>query len=1114
MRTIKYFGLLFLILISFKSQASHFAGYDISITRIAGGDTYKVRFTIFKDASPSSAAMPTSMNFTTYVNGTNANANVSFTTPRVNMYIATYDPKDCPPPGSNLTLQVGVFEYTLTATQALSLNNANGYYLSASECCRNDGATNVLGSSGLGMNFTIDFPRLSSTAATRYNSTPRYAKAPLAFYCVGKPYTIDWQPSDPDGDSLVFGLIPPSDGTSQVKPFGVATYAPGYNINYNIMDGVPDLTVNPRTGVINFIPTRTGRYLVGFKVEEWRKISGVWTKIGTMFREFQLETVICPEAPPVTEDNNNQKKVIVDTVNYPDEYTITFTSRDSPSDSIFMYMIPNLQDNLLDPNLFQGKWGEIGNLSSGQTAQNLIISGIGVVNGQFKWKPNCKDHVREAPYKFTVVVRDQTCPSPFYDSTFVTLYVRKKENHKPMFVNKYHNQGDTILTSSNINKKTKRYFVNAGEKFQLAADSIIKTYDYDSTQVVNMIMIQDFAHNPRFTQNMPSFNVNQAPVHTTASFIWQTTCLDRNDTSYLFKIIAFDDDCKKRDTVDFSIEIYIRDQPNRKPRFANYSADTVYIKEGTTDSFFVAVYDTANSYFNKYRHIQLIPDLTDFAYMSTQGGNMIQYSKLDGPDSLKVKFTWSPNCANVRPEPYKLYMRTVDEACPTLTSYDTVYVFAAGPYNSAPEFRDKNDIAYSIVDTTIYGGDVFDFNMFAVDTNQRFDSVYITLDQTSEITNPTIVQNIAYLIPTFGKDSARANLHWTTTCSDIRTTPYVARVVARDNECVNPEKNILTFNITVRERPNFLPKFTFTNLPMTVDTIYAGQTYNVNLTVLDTTTGEFITLDSISTNIPYNLPKPVINRAFGLGKDTVKTNLSWFADCSLIRDEPYYINIASWDGACRNPQDSARHVFKLYIFRNPDLAPNFTSGKDTVIELVAGEKFHLDLNSVSIMPGDSVGIFTSGDVYGGIPGNLAKFEQTNATGEGNAIFSWETSCDQIRDSAYTVFFTTSNPPCKTPEEGFRIKFKVIPNTDLTNPIPNVFSPNGDKINDTYSIINQYKVYCDPGFKFTIFNRWGKIVFESTDPAFDWDAEGLGAGTYFYTLESRARSQNGTIDIIK
>jgi len=1072
---------------------------------------YKWRLKIFRDVN--GIPIPGSATFNIYKQADNSQVGASFTCTKINpQTFLTYPPEDCAPPQAQLAVEVGIYESPEIDYSGLS--EAGGYYVASSSCCRNINIINVEGnSSSYGIVFTMDFPKLSA-APTRYNSSPEFKKNPLTIFCVGKPYTLNWDVVDPDGDSLSFSLAQPLDD-GNVKPHALIPYSAGYNLNYNIIDGVPDLTINPRTGIINFIPTKQGKYLVAFKVEEWRKINNVYTKIGTIRREYQLEAVICLEAPPVTEDNNNQKKVIVDTIYYPNDYTVTFTSRDSPTDSLFMFILPNISpgENLLNPNTHNAKWGEIGSLSSGTTAENLIIDGVGVLQGQFKWTPKCSS-VRDKPYNFTVVVRDQTCPSPFYDSTFVTLYVKKKDNIKPIFVNKFHSNPDTIKSTQTISKRTRQYYVNAGEKFQLSGDSLIKTYDKDSTQVVNMYMVPDYAHNSRIPTNIVSFNVNPAPIHTTATFEWQTTCLDRNDTSYIFKIYAFDDDCKKKDTVSFNIEIFIRDQPNRKPRFASYSADTVYIKEGTTDSFFVAIYDTVNSVKNKYRHIQLIPDLTDFAYMQTQGGSMIQFSKLDGPDSLKVKFTWSPNCANIRLEPYRLFMRTVDEACPTLTSYDTVYVFAAGPYNSAPEFRDKNDITFSIVDTSIYGGDQFDFKLFAVDTNQRFDSVYITLDQTSEIANPTIVSNIAYVIPASGKDSARTVLRWNTTCSDIRTTAYTARVYARDNECVNPERQLLTFNITVKERPNFVPKFTFTNTSITVDTIYAGETYNLNLSVLDTTSTDIVTMDTLYTTIPYNLPKPVIARVSGSGVDTLKSNLTWFADCSLINDNPYYIKLGAWDGACRNPQDSAIHMLKLYVFRNPNLAPNFTSGKDTVITLVAGEKFHLDLNSTSVIPGDSVGIFSTGDVYGGIPGNLAKFEQTNATGEGNATFNWETSCDQIRDSAYTVFFTTSNPPCKTPEEGFKVKFKVIPNTDIISPIPNVFSPNGDNINDKYSIIKQYKVYCDPGFKFTIFNRWGKIVFESTNPEFEWDAEGLGAGTYFYTLESRARSQNGTIDIIK
>lgn len=1122
MKAIKYLLILLMLSVTTSTFASHFIGYDLCLINIKDGsgnptDTYKWRLKFFRDVT--GAGIPTSFNFTIYKQNDNSSAG-NFTVNKINpQTILTYPPEECPPAQAQLRVELGIYESTVFNYAAL--NNATGYYITGSLCCRNTGIINVLGeSSSFSGLMTMDFPRLNAGTATRYNSSPEFKKNPLAFFCVGKPYTLDWNVTDPDGDSLAFFLAQPLDGGPTKPAFAPIPYAAGYSLYYNILDGVPDLTINNKTGVINFIPTRTGKYLAAFRVEEWRRIAGVMTKIGEIRREYQLETVLCPEAPPVTENDNNQKRVIVDTINYPNSYTTTFTSRDSPTDSIFMYMLPNIApgENLLDPNTFEGKWGEIGSLTGGQDAQNLIIEGQGIVQGQFKWTPKC-NQVREKPYNFTVVVRDKTCPSPFYDSTFVTLYVRKKENIAPMFTNKYLGKDDTIKVTTSPSRKIKRYYVKAGETFQLAADSVIKTYDRDSTQSVRITMVPD----PNNGQDLNGIDINSkfyfdavdGLVHSTAVFRWVTTCADKLDNPVKVKFVAFDNDCLKPDTVSFDIEIYVKDQPNKKPIYADFNKDTVRIPEGMTQMFSVSIYDTiSNPEVNKYKNIQLFPDLSDFAAVSAFGGSMPTYTTLQSSDSLKVEFTWTPTCANVRLEPYKLYLRTADEGCPTISAYDTIYVYALGPFNSAPEFRTPDNTTFNVVDTIIYGGDMFRFNLYAVDTNQRFDSVFISLDQTSDIANPTIVSNIAYVIPAQGKDSARTELVWNTTCSDIRTTPYIARVIAKDNECVFPEINTLIFNITVRERPNILPKFTFAATNFTVDTVYAGETYEVDLTSVDTTTGEYITIDSVYTTVPFNLPKPTINRIAGLGSDTVKTKMSWFIDCSLIRNEPYRIKVASWDGACRNPQDSAKHDFLIYVKPNPDLFPRFTSGRDTTIELVAGEKFTLELNSRSNIPGDSILISSTGEVYGAISGNFATFEQTQVQGEGNAKFYWETGCDQIRDSTYNVFFTTSNPPCKTPEEGFTIRFKIIPNTDLTNPIPNVFTPNGDSKNDTYRIDKQYLVYCDPGFKFTIFNRWGKIVFESTDPNFEWTAEGLGSGTYFYTLESRARSQSGTIDIIK
>lgn len=81
-------------------------------------------------------------------------------------------------------------------------------------------------------------------------------------------------------------------------------------------------------------------------------------------------------------------------------------------------------------------------------------------------------------------------------------------------------------------------------------------------------------------------------------------------------------------------------------------------------------------------------------------------------------------------------------------------------------------------------------------------------------------------------------------------------------------------------------------------------------------------------------------------------------------------------------------------------------------------------------------------------------------------------------------------------------------------IPNIFTPNGDGINDYFEIgygeegkpINDLNVYFLSN-KLTIFNRWGRIVYESNDYKNDWDGGKLPDGTYFYVLECKGKTQN-------
>ncbi|HEX8515079.1 MAG TPA: gliding motility-associated C-terminal domain-containing protein [Bacteroidia bacterium] len=69
-------------------------------------------------------------------------------------------------------------------------------------------------------------------------------------------------------------------------------------------------------------------------------------------------------------------------------------------------------------------------------------------------------------------------------------------------------------------------------------------------------------------------------------------------------------------------------------------------------------------------------------------------------------------------------------------------------------------------------------------------------------------------------------------------------------------------------------------------------------------------------------------------------------------------------------------------------------------------------------------------------------------------------------------------------------------------IPNVFTPNGDGINDEFKVKSNGLV----SYSISIFNRWGHKVFESTDQDQGWNGSGSSDGTYFYILKAKTRNE--------
>ena len=96
----------------------------------------------------------------------------------------------------------------------------------------------------------------------------------------------------------------------------------------------------------------------------------------------------------------------------------------------------------------------------------------------------------------------------------------------------------------------------------------------------------------------------------------------------------------------------------------------------------------------------------------------------------------------------------------------------------------------------------------------------------------------------------------------------------------------------------------------------------------------------------------------------------------------------------------------------------------------------------------------------------------------------------------------------------RLELSVIDcSVDLQ--ISNILTPNGDGYNDTWKVNDPPQIQ---GCEVKIFNRWGQLVFESTDYNNTWtgtkDTEELPDGVYFYSIQCSDKEFTGSINLLR
>ncbi|SEW30677.1 DUF7948 domain-containing protein [Chitinophaga arvensicola] len=102
-------------------------------------------------------------------------------------------------------------------------------------------------------------------------------------------------------------------------------------------------------------------------------------------------------------------------------------------------------------------------------------------------------------------------------------------------------------------------------------------------------------------------------------------------------------------------------------------------------------------------------------------------------------------------------------------------------------------------------------------------------------------------------------------------------------------------------------------------------------------------------------------------------------------------------------------------------------------------------------------------------------------GDGDTTSQVNPSHQYLRTGTYNVCLTVTNSDGCTDTKCQEVSAVVVPLFD----VPNAFAPNGK--NNTFYV----KAFGATKFNLKIFNRWGQLIFESSDPQIGWDGRFKG-----------------------
>lgn len=448
----RYFITLLLIFFITQVKATHVMGGEIT-WKCQGGGSYVFELTFYRDCNGAEV--------NTVAETIEVWNHPSVTQIQVLFASRTDISPFCTPvAGSPLALAcgtgtaggngIGAFEKIVYRSNAVTLPGAPpaiGWIFTAKNFSRSTAITNLVNPSNYGITISAYMFPIAGATTGCIDSSPRFLQEPNLVSCAGSPYVYNMNAVDIDLDSISISFGHPLNDFSGVfNPPSNPILLP-YEAGFNANSPTPDLSFNPgnipanidpQTGELTFTSNTVGNFVVKMVAKSFRN----GQLIAQVEREMQIVNMNCIPGnnPPVIAGPFGG--LFETTINAGDLVNFTLASTD----------VELLQDGSPQNNILTASGLMFGTNQTSTTGCGTIpcatlnnptpTTSVQGSSTTFNWQTSC-DHLvnqygivaQEVPYHFVFKVQDNFCQVPKVTYATVTIHVKNKGIVQPPQIN-------------------------------------------------------------------------------------------------------------------------------------------------------------------------------------------------------------------------------------------------------------------------------------------------------------------------------------------------------------------------------------------------------------------------------------------------------------------------------------------------------------------------------------------------------------------------------------------------------------------------------------------------------------------------------------------------------